>query len=118
MNKDSDINKNNHWHSVIDKPLYNKDKHENWVCTLDGDNENGFIAAVETNEGWWIRHCVIEDEIGLCVVGSDYNEPAPWSIEDVLYWINFPFFPPACKHENITRSDGLDECLDCRTRNY
>ena len=23
-----------------------------------------------------------------------------------------------CKHENITRSDGLDECLDCATKNY
>lgn len=23
-----------------------------------------------------------------------------------------------CKHENITRSDGLDECLDCGARNY
>ena len=23
-----------------------------------------------------------------------------------------------CKHENITRSDGLDECLDCSARNY
>ncbi len=23
-----------------------------------------------------------------------------------------------CKHENIDRSDGLDECLDCGIRNY
>jgi hypothetical protein len=23
-----------------------------------------------------------------------------------------------CKHENIKREDGLDECLDCGVRNY
>ena len=23
-----------------------------------------------------------------------------------------------CEHKNITRSDGLDECLDCGIRNY
>lgn len=23
-----------------------------------------------------------------------------------------------CKHKNITRSDGLDECLDCGVKNY
>jgi len=25
---------------------------------------------------------------------------------------------PKCKHENIMREDGLDECLDCGVRNY
>jgi hypothetical protein len=25
---------------------------------------------------------------------------------------------PQCKHENIKREDGLDECLDCGVRNY
>ena len=24
----------------------------------------------------------------------------------------------SCKHENIIREDGLDECLDCGARNY
>ena len=24
----------------------------------------------------------------------------------------------SCKHENIKREDGLDECLDCGIRNY
>ena len=23
-----------------------------------------------------------------------------------------------CEHKNVTREDGLDECLDCGTRNY
>lgn len=26
--------------------------------------------------------------------------------------------PEKCKHENIKREDGLDECLDCGVRNY
>jgi hypothetical protein len=25
---------------------------------------------------------------------------------------------PKCEHKNIDRQDGLDECLDCGTRNY
>lgn len=25
---------------------------------------------------------------------------------------------PKCKHKNIKREDGLDECLDCGVRNY
>jgi len=25
---------------------------------------------------------------------------------------------PNCKHENVKREDGLDECLDCGVRNY
>ena len=72
------------WHSVEDRPLFTKDERGRWVCTEDGDGD--FIAAVETNEGWWTRHCVVEDEIGLCVVGDDYNEPAGWSLEDVTHW--------------------------------
>lgn len=111
-------NTDNQWNSVLDKPLYVKDVQGYWTCTSDGDNKLGFFAAVETNQGWWIRHCIVEDGIGLCVVGSDYNEPAPWGIGDVTYWINIPFFPLSCKHKNMTRSDGLDKCLDCGARNY
>lgn len=29
---------------------------------------------------------------------------------------HFPILP--CKHENVDRQDGLDECLDCGVRNY
>ena len=74
----------------------------NWTCTEDGDKE--FIAAVpyadskrpdETNL-WWIRHCVVEDEIGLCVVGDDDNEPAGWQLENVVYWMLW-VAPPACR---------------------
>ena len=25
---------------------------------------------------------------------------------------------PKCEHKNISREDGLDECLDCGVRNY
>lgn len=83
----------NVWISVDDRPLYTIDENGNWTCTEDGCNE--FIAAVpygdtrrpnETNL-WWIRHCVVEDCRGLCVVGDDDNEPAGWQLEQVVYWI-------------------------------
>lgn len=76
------------WNSVLHYPLYTLDKNGFWQCTEDGEGD--FLAAVETNEGWWIRHCVIEDEIGLCIVYDDYNEPAPWSLNDVSYWSKLP----------------------------
>ena len=89
------------WYSVEDRPLYTLDERGNWVCTEDGDGE--FIAAVPyisskrpTEQLWWIRHCVIEDEIGLCVVGDDDNEPAGWNLEDVTHFIPMQS-PPACR---------------------
>lgn len=82
------------WHSVKDRPLLTKNERGHWVCTEDGDKE--FIAALETNKGWWIRHCVVEYETGLCVVGDDYNEPAGWELQDVTHWMPMPS-PPACR---------------------
>lgn len=89
------------WHSVEDRPLFTKDERGNWICTEDGDGE--FIAALPYNDSkrpnedlWWIRHCVVEDETGLCVVGDDYNEPAGWNLEDVTHWMPMPS-PPACR---------------------
>lgn len=86
------------WYSVENRPLFKKDVNGGWVCTEDGEKE--FIAAVryehkqKTNEDfWWIRHCVIEDEIGLCVVGDITNEPAGWDLEDVMYWMPMPCSP-------------------------
>ena len=81
------------WYSVEDRPLFTKDERGYWVCTEDGEGE--FIAALKTNKGWWIRHCVVEDETGLCVVGDDYNEPAGWNLEDVTHWRPM-WSPPAC----------------------
>lgn len=88
-----------HWYSVKDRPLFMKDQYGNWICTEDGNGE--FIAAIPYNDSrrpnkglWWIRHCVVEDEIGLCVVGDDCNEPAGWSLEDVTHWMPMPS-PPA-----------------------
>ena len=90
------------WISVDERPLFTKDENGNWMCTEDGDKE--FIAAVpyadkkrpDENNLWWIRHCVVEDAIGLCVVGDDYNEPAGWSLENVAYWMPW-VVPPACR---------------------
>lgn len=39
-------------------------------------------------------------------------------IDDVLYYLETRLKRNNCKHENIKREDGLDECLDCGVRNY
>ncbi len=96
------------WISVEDHPLFTKDEKGNWTCTDAGDNE--FIAAVNYSDAkqpgkdlWWIRHCVIEDERGLCVVGDDENEIAGWSMEDVLFYQPLPAPPNSItKPTNIT----------------
>ena len=41
-----------------------------------------------------------------------------WIDAIVMFNELFKMYHPVCKHENITRSDGLDECLDCGARNY
>lgn len=62
-----------------------------WECTENGEKE--FLAAVPHNDSrhpghtfWWIKHCVIEDGKGLCVVGEDDNEPAAWQIDDITHY--------------------------------
>lgn len=90
-----DIMNEEGWIPVTETPLYTLDSRGNWECTEMGNKD--FIAAVpyedsnKPNEDlWWIRHCVVEDEIGLCVVGDDSNEPAGWSLEDVTHWQPLP----------------------------
>lgn len=85
---------NNGWISVEDKPLFTVDENGHWLCTEDGEGD--FMAAVpyydnkKNKDLWWIRHCVIEEETGLCIVGDDYNEPAGWSLEHVTHWQPLP----------------------------
>jgi hypothetical protein len=81
------------WISVKERPLVNwNDEHDRWECTKDGERE--FMACVELGDGtFWIKHCVIEDKIGLCVVGETGNEPAGWEIEDVEWWQPLPSPP-------------------------
>lgn len=83
------------WINVRDRPLITRNEKAQWECTLDGDKE--FIAAVPYFDHgkpgknlWWIKHCVIEDEIGLCVVGDDENVPAGWTIEDITHYFHLP----------------------------
>lgn len=84
------------WISVKDRPLFTKDEKGRWTATEDGDKD--FIAAVpyyENGKGykWWIRHCVLEDVTGLCVVADAYNDPAGWHHEDIEYWMPLPSPP-------------------------
>lgn len=86
------------WISVEDRPLFTKDDKGNWECTKDGDDE--FIAALQYEDStqpgkelWWIHHCVVEDSIGLCIVGDVYNEPAGWDLEHVTHWQPLPSPP-------------------------
>jgi hypothetical protein len=86
------------WISVQDRPLITKDSEGRWECTDDGMKE--FIAAVPygliTNPDktlWWIRLCVMEDEIGLCVIGDDDNESAGHTIDDVTHYFHLPAPP-------------------------
>ena len=82
------------WISTKDRPLIHENENGHWITTDDGSGE--FLAAVYYNKEWWIKHCVIESYIGLCVVGDDYNDPAGWHAGDVSYWMPLP--PPP---ENI-----------------
>jgi len=88
----------NPWIDAKERPLVTKDQNGNWECTDDGSKE--FIAAVPyikicplEEVLWWIRHCVIEDTVGLCVVGDDDNEPAGWKIEDITHYFHLPENP-------------------------
>jgi hypothetical protein len=79
------------WISVKDRPLYTEDGDE-WITTPDGYGE--FIAAVPEADGkWWIHHCIVEDEIGLCVVGDTDNEPAGYELSDVTHFQPLPSHP-------------------------
>ena len=86
------------WVKVSDKPLFTIDEKGNWECTDDGNCE--FIAAVpytDTREPsktkWWIRHCIVEDIAGLCVVTDDDTEKAGWELSDVTHWQPLPTAP-------------------------
>lgn len=81
----------NQWISVKDAPLFTIDENGNWSCTKAGDGD--FLAAVTYKDSrqpdkelWWIRHCIIEDVTGLCVVGCSDNEVAGWEMSDIAFY--------------------------------
>lgn len=83
------------WINVSDRPLFTINDKEWWECTDDGDK--AFMAAVPYVDkkdpgkiNWWIHHCVIEEGIGLCVVGDDDNTPAGWDMKDVEWYFHIP----------------------------
>ncbi len=93
------------WISVSERPLFTSDG-STWELTEDG--EKSFIAAVPYHDRrklgetlWWIHHCVIEDGMGLCVVGEDSNESAGWEMNAIEYWQPFPGNPhPSHQHQS------------------
>lgn len=99
-------NNSDGWISTEDKPLvsycsgqdYDGKEHKMWQVNEGVPDE--FLAALEVCDKignithWWIRHCVIEDETGLCVVGDDENVPAGWQITDVEFYRPLPPSPP------------------------
>lgn len=89
------------WINVEDSPLFTKDEKDNWICT---DNGSGaFLAAVplidntrpEEKNLWWIMPCVVEDGIGLCIIGDEENTPAGWQLEDVTKYKLLDLTPPS-----------------------
>jgi len=44
-----------------------------------------------------------------------YEKPI-LNVKGKLSFWEYSFEP--CQHKNIERSDGLDECLECGTKNY
>ena len=83
------LEQHNQWISVEDRPIAKEDSKGNWVTTEAGNNE--FIAAVPLSDGtWWIRHCVMEDVIGLCVVGGGSATWAGWEWSDITHWQELP----------------------------
>ena len=86
------------WISVEDAPLFIETK-DGWECTDAAEDE--FWAAIEYTDNrypdkvfWWIHRCVVEDEIGLCVVGDMDNEPAGWTLKDVTHYMPIKLTPP------------------------
>lgn len=83
------------WISVKDKPLITRNERDEWECINEGSKE--FVAAIPYQntefpgkQFWWIRLCIMEDEVGLCVIGDDDNEPAGWNIDDVTHYFHLP----------------------------
>lgn len=81
------------WISCKDRPLFNIiDDKGTWEATEEGNGE--FLAAVSytliTKPDeilWWVRHCVLESNSGLCVVGEMENEPAGYDMSDVTHYV-------------------------------
>jgi hypothetical protein len=99
------------WISVEDRPLFINTPH-GWKCTEDGERE--FIAALPYSDSkrpneelWWIRHCVVVDSTGLCVVTDDDTEPAGWNLEDVTHWMPLPA-PPSLSGNKKPESPSED----------
>lgn len=80
------------WVSVKEAPLFTVNERGEWECTEAGNGQ--FLAALEYidtkgdgSKQWWVRHCVVMDIVGLCVITEDDAEPAGWELDDVEYYM-------------------------------
>jgi hypothetical protein len=78
------------WVNAEVEPLIIKEG-RNWQTTKAGSGM--FLAALQYHDKtdgkthWWIRQCVIEDEVGLCEVGEIENVPCGWEADQVEYYM-------------------------------
>ena len=86
------------WISVKDRPLYQINELGHWVCTKDGEGE--FIACIPYNDSkkpnqqlYWIHHCIVIDEDGLCIVVDGDHEKAGWELQHITHWMPLPIPP-------------------------
>lgn len=91
------------WINVKEKPLFIQTEH-GWECTKAGEKQ--FLAAVPTNKGWWIRHCIVEEGFGLCVVEDEDNVYSGWEIEDVTHYV-------IINEPEIIKEDKQCKCSEC-----
>jgi hypothetical protein len=81
----TETKQNQNWISVKASPLFTIINDQRWECTEAGEKE--FLAAIRlNNDEWWIKHCVIEDQVGLMVVGETDNEPAGFDLSDIEFY--------------------------------
>lgn len=66
---------------------------EEGATWLEKNVDSNFMAAVPTNNGWWIQHCCIDDDGDLMLIVGDDMESAGWEVSDVMFYWPVPAPP-------------------------
>lgn len=76
------------WLDVDKDPLVVFDEEGNWEATKLGTETSEFLIAVPTNtdEGWWIARCILEDEVGLVEIMDGCTQGCGYDLKDVAFW--------------------------------